>query len=121
MSKAKQKRKHIRRPESFYKFSDVLQKIDSGQCIIRKNAEDSALADFGWNRPAIIKAIKLLKEKHFCTSITSTRNAWWVFDVYKARLLGENLYIHLYIDHTDGMLIINSLKEDTDRIIKRRF
>lgn len=113
MSKGKQKRKHSHRPSSFYKFSDVLQKINSCQCIIRRNAEDSALADFGWTRPEIIEAMKLLKEKHFCTSITSTRNAWWVFDAYKARLLGENIYIHLYIDDTNGMLIINSFKEDT--------
>lgn len=113
MSKGKRKRKHIHRPSSFYKLSDVLQKINSGQCVIRKNAEDSARADFGWNRTEIIEAIKLLKEKHFCMSITSTRNAWWVYDAYKARLLGENVYIHLYIDDTDGMLIINSFKEDS--------
>lgn len=99
-------------PKSYYPLTDVLQKINSGQFLIRKNAEDSALADFGWNRPEIIEAIKLLKETYFCISITSTRNAWWIYDVYKARLFGENVYIHLYIDDTDGMLIINSCKED---------
>jgi hypothetical protein len=106
------RRKQRAAPKSYYPLTDVLQKINSGQYFIRKNAADSALADFGWNRSEIIKAIKLLKEKHFCMSITSTRNAWWVFDVYKARLLGENVYIHLYIDDTKGMLIINSFKED---------
>ena len=100
-------------PRRYYSLTDVLQKINSGQCVIRKNAEDSALADLGWTRPEIIEAIKLLKEQHFCMSITSTRNAWWVYDAYKARLLGENVYIHLYIDDTDGMLIINSFKEDS--------
>jgi len=99
-------------PKPHYALTDVLQKIDAGQFLIRKNAEDCALADFGWNRRKIIEAIKLLNEQHFCMSITSTRNAWWVFDVYKARLLGENAYIHLYIDDTTGMLIINSFKED---------
>ncbi len=112
MSKRKQKRKHIHRPSSFYQLSDVKQKINSGEFLIRKNAEDSALADFGWNRPRIIEAIKLLKETYFCKSIPSKRNAWWVFDVYKARLFGENVYIHLYIDDADGKLIINSFKED---------
>lgn len=106
------RRKQGDAPKSHYSLTDVLQKINSGQFIIRKNTEDSALDDFGWNRSEIIEAIKLLKEKHFCMSITSTRNAWWVFDVYKARLFGENVYIHLYIDDTKGMLIINSFKED---------
>ena len=112
MSKGKRKRKHIHRPSSFYKLSDVIQKIDSGQCDIRRNAADCAFDYFGWERPEIIKSLKLLKEKHFCKSITSTRNALWVFDVYKAQLLGEKVYIHLYIDDTKGRLIINSFKKD---------
>jgi len=102
-------------PKSYYPLTDVLQKINSEQFLIRKNAEDSALDDFGWNRPKIIDVIKLLEERHFCMSIPSNRNAWWVYDVYKARLLGENVYIHLYIDDTDGILIINSFKEDRPR------
>jgi len=106
------RRKQRAVPKRHYPLTEVLQKINSGQFFIRKNAEDSALADFGWNRSKIIDAIKLLKERHFCMSITSKRNAWWVYDVYKARLFGENVYIHLYIDDTDGMLIINSYKED---------
>ena len=106
------KRKRRVAPKSYYSLTDVVQKIDSGQCVIRKNAADCAFADFGWETPEIIKAIKLLKEKHFCKSITSKRNALWVYDVYKARLLGENVYIHLYIDDTKGRLIINSFKED---------
>lgn len=106
------RRKQRAAPKSHYSLTDVLQKINSGQCVIRRNAADSALADFGWNRSEIIEAIKLLKEKHFCMSLTSTRNAWWVYDVYKSRLLGENVYIHLYIDDTKGILIINSFKED---------
>ena len=112
MSKGKQKRKHIHRTSSFYQLADVKQKISSGQCVIRQNAANSALADFGWNRSDIIEAIKLLEERHFCMSITSARNAWWAYDVYKARLFGENIYIHLYIDDTAGMLIINSFKKD---------
>jgi len=108
-------------PNSQYPLTEVLQKIDSGEFLIRQNAEDSGLADFGWNRPRIIEAIKLLKERHFCMSITCNTNAWWFYDVYKARLFGENVYIHLYIDDTDAMLIINSFKEDRDRTIRRRF
>ena len=108
---AKRRKRRVA-PKSHYPLTDVLQKIDSEQFLIRRNAEDSALADFGWNRPEVVEAIKRLKDRHFSTSITSTRNAWWVYDVYKARLFGENVYIHLYIDDTDGILIINSLKED---------
>jgi len=106
------RRKKKSTPKSYYPLTDVLQKINIGQILIRENAIDSALADFGWNRPKIIDAVKLLDERHFCMSITCDRNAWWVFDVYKARLFGENVYIHLYIDDTDGILIINSFKED---------
>ena len=106
------RRKQRPTPKSHYPLTEVLQKIDSGQFLIRQNAENSALSDFGWNRPKIIEAIKLLKERHFRMPITSNRNAWCVFDVYKARLFGEHVYIHLYIDDTDGMLIINSFKED---------
>ena len=106
------RRKQRTPPKTHYSLTEVLQKISDGEFLLRRNAEDSALADFGWNRPRIIEAIKLLKEKHFCMSITSKRNAWWVYDVYKARLFGENVYIHLYIDDTNGMLIINSFKED---------
>ena len=112
MSKGNPKRKRIRRPSSFYTLSDVIQKIDSGQYVIRSNAADFAFKDFGWETPEIIKAIKLLREKHFCESIPSKRNAWRVFDVYKARILGEHIYTHLYIDDTKGILVINSFKED---------
>jgi len=106
------RRKRRAAPSSYYSLTEVMQKIDSGQCDIRRNAANCAFDYFGWERPEIIKALKLLKEKHFCKSITSTRNALWVFDVYKARLLGEKVYIHLYIDDTKGRLIINSFKKD---------
>jgi len=112
MSKGKRKRKHVPRPRSFYELSEVIQKIDSGQFTIRKNAAQRAFDDFGWETDEIIKALKLLKEKHFCKSIASDRNPLWVFDVYKARLFGEKVYIHLYIDNTKGRLIINSFKQD---------
>lgn len=97
--------------KSYYPLTDVMQKVAAGRCVIRGNAEDCALHHFGWNRDEIIKAIRLLEEKHFCKSITSERNAYWVYDVYKARLLGENVYIHLYIDDIEGRLIVNSCKK----------
>ena len=106
------RRKQRTAPKTYYPLTEVLQKINDGEFLIRKNAEDSALSDFGWNRPRIIEGIKLLKGKHFCMSITGNKNAWWVYDVYKARLFGENVYIHFYIDDRDGILIINSFKED---------
>lgn len=110
--KMAKKRKQKVALKSHYRLTDVMQKIDSGQCDIRKNTADCAFDDFGWTTDEIIKALKLLKEKHFCESITSNRNSWWVYDVYKARLLGEKVYIHLYIDDTKGRLIINSCKKD---------
>ena len=106
------KRKERVAPKSFYALTDVMQKIDSGQCDIRQNASNCAFDDFGWETDEIIKALKLLKEKHFCEKIISNRNPLWVYDVYKARLLGERVYIHLYIDDTKGRLIINSFKKD---------
>jgi hypothetical protein len=110
------RRKQRATPKAHYPLTEVLQKISTPKgFLIRRNVEDSALADFGWNRPRIIEVIKQLKETHFSSSITSNRNAWWVFDVYKLRLFGERVYIHLYIDDTDGKLIINSFKEDRPR------
>ena len=107
------KRKQRAAVKPHYPLAEVLQKINNpGEFLIRRNADDSALADFGWNRRRIIEAIKLLKERHFSHSITSNRNAWWVYDVYTARLFGENVYIHLYIDDVEGKLIINSFKEN---------
>lgn len=94
-------------------MTEVMQKIDADQCDIRQNASDCAFDHFGWETDDIIKALKLLKEKHFSHSIPSARNTYWVFDVYKARLLGEKVYIHLYIDDTRHRLVINSLKKDT--------
>jgi hypothetical protein len=108
----KKRKQSVAPKKSRYPLTEVMQKIDSGQCDIRRNASDCAFDDFGWKRPEIIKALKLLEEKHFCKSLTSNRNALWVFDVYKARLLGEKVYIHLYIDDTEGRLIINSFKKD---------
>jgi hypothetical protein len=106
------KRKQRVALKSHYLFTDVMQKIASGQYDVRKNAVDCAFDYFGWKTDEIIKALKLLQEEHFYESITSNRNSWWVYDVYKARLLGEKVYIHLYIDDTKGRLIINSFKRD---------
>ena len=91
----------------------MLRKVNSGDYVIRQNAVASALHDFGWNISGIIKAIKLLEDRHFYKSEPSNRNKWWVVDVYKARLFGERIYLHLYIDDTQGKLVINSFKEDT--------
>ena len=120
MSKGKRKRTRATRPGSFYELSEVIRKIDSGKFTIRSNAAQVALDDFGWGTDEIIKALRLLKEKHFCRSITSTRNPSWVYDVYKGRLLGENVYTHFYIDDDiEGRLIVNSFKEDESATSRR--
>ena len=112
MPKGKRKRKHIPRPRSFYNLSEVIQKINNGSFTIRQNATQCALEDFGWGTPEIKKVYNLLKEKHFCKTAPSDINPLWIVDIYKARLIGENVYTHFYIDDTVGILVINSFKRD---------
>ena len=112
MPKGKRKRKHVPRPRSYYKLSEVIQKINNGRFIIRQNATQCALEDFGWRTSEIIKAYNLLKAKHFYKTDTSNISPLWVVDIYRARLIGENVYTHFYIDDTEGILVINSFKRD---------
>jgi len=115
MSKGKRRRRRATKAKSCYELSEVIHRIDSGEFTIKSNAAQCAFDDFGWGTDQIIKALRLLKEKHFCRSITSNRNPLWVYDVYKARLLGEDVYTHLYIDDTEGTLVVNSLKQDQSK------
>ncbi|MBA7714630.1 hypothetical protein ES703_123659 [subsurface metagenome] len=112
MAKRKRKRKHIPRPRSYYGLSEVIRKINNGQFIIRPNATQHALEDFGWGISEIKKAYNILKAKHFYKTDASKINPLWVVDIYKARLIGEDIYTHFYIDDTVGILVINSFKRD---------
>ena len=109
---AKGKRKSTKKPHpvSYYKLSEVVQKINSGQFLINSNAERYALQDFGWGISDILYTYRNLQPKHFFKSDTSKWKPGVVVDVYKARLNGEDVYTHFYIDDTFDNLIINSFK-----------
>lgn len=112
MPKGKRRRKHIPHPKSYYDLSEVVQKINDGQLLIRQNAEQCALGDFGWGRSEIIKVYEMLKAKHFQHTMPSKINPLWINDVYKVHLFGEDVYTHFYINDSTGKLVINSFKRD---------
>ncbi len=112
MSKGKRRRKHIRRPRSYYDLSEVIQKISDGQVLIQRNASEYASNDFGWGRTEILKAYSMLKPKHFYKTGNSRNIPRLVIDIYKARLYGEDIYTHFYIDDSVEKLVINSFKRD---------
>ena len=74
MSKGKRKRKKVFRPTSYYKLSEVVQKINDGQFLIRENAIQYALHDFGWGTSEILKVYNTLKPKHFYKTDNSKIN-----------------------------------------------
>lgn len=111
MSRARKKsRKRTR--GSYYRLSEVIQKIDSsGDLLIRENAEIDAFHDFGWEIEDIKKAYRLLKRSHFIKTEHSIKRPGFVLDCYKGLIMGENIYTHFYIDD-NGKLVINSFKQD---------
>jgi hypothetical protein len=96
-----------------YPLKKVRLLIDEDKVVIRENALQSALADFGWKVDDILKALKKLQPRHFCKSEKSmVKNPEVTIDFYKADdIMGEDVYTHFYID--EGTLIINSFKERT--------
>ena len=112
MSKGKRKRKKPFRSISYYKLSEVVQKINDGQFLIRENATKYALHDFGWGISEILKVYNMLKPKHFYKTDNSRIIPRLVIDVYRAHLYGEDIYTHFYIDDAMGKLVINSFKRD---------
>ena len=110
MAKGKKKSAKGSRPRSYYELSEVAQKINSGQFLIKSNAIRCAFQDFGWGTSDIMNAYRMLKPKHFHKTDNSKVRPELVIDVYKARLNGEDIYTHFYIDDTLNKLIINSFK-----------
>lgn len=110
---AKRKRKPIRHSysKSYYKLSEVIQKINNGQVIIKRNAEDKAYEQFGWGLSDVKNAYKKLRSRHFNKTDVSDFKEGVALDFYKATIYGEKIYTHFYIDDKSGFLIINSFHE----------
>ena len=113
MVKGKRKPTRVSHPRSYYKLSEVLQKVNSGQLLIRSNAIRDAFKAFGWETSDIMNAYRMLKPKHFYKTDNSKAKPVLVIDVYKAHLNGEDIYTHFYIDDSQNKLVINSFKKDT--------
>lgn len=110
------KRKLVKRSytKSYYQLSEVIQKINDGQVIIRRNALEDAYNQFGWESPDILSAYKKLKNPlHFHKTDASRYIPGVAIDIYKATINGESIYTHFYIDDTSNKLIINSFKEQS--------
>ena len=110
MPRGKRKSTKVPHPTSYYRLAEVVQKINSGQWLIRSNAIRDAYKEFGWGIFDIINAYRMLKPKHFYKTDSSKAKPGLVIDVYKARLNGEDVYTHFYIDDAFNKLIINSFK-----------
>ncbi len=100
------------RPRSYYSLSEVRQKIADGELLIRSDAVQDALKDFGWGTSEILDVYKMLQPKHFYKTDNSKKKSHLVIDIYKAHINGEDIYTHFYIDDTQNKVIINSFKEE---------
>lgn len=106
------KRKRVRRSytKSHYSLSEVIQKINSGQVIINQNAQEDAYRLFGWELPDIKDAYRKLQPKHFLKTDVSRYVPRVAIDFYKAKINGEYIYTHFYINN-ESFLVINSFHE----------
>ncbi len=107
------KRKPVRRSyaKSHYQLSEVVQKINNGQVLIRSNAERDAYQQFGWGLSNIKDAYRKLQPKHFHKTDVSKFKTGVALDIYKATINGENIYTHFYINDKSKFLVINSFHE----------
>ncbi len=79
---------------------------------VSSGAKTCALQDFGWGQQDIIKAVLTLKKKHFFKTQPCQVVPGEMVDYYKARkLMGEKVYIHLYIDIGTDMVVVQSCKQ----------
>jgi len=112
VSKVKGKGKgHSSRRKSFYKLSEIRQKIAAGNVLINSNAKRCAFQDFGWGMEDILNAYRNLRPKHFYKTASYKGRPTVAVDYYKANLYGEDIYTHFYIDDTEKKLVINSFKK----------
>ena len=109
----RRKRGSIRRLyiKSHYELSEVLQRINNNQLLIKPEAQDDAYRLFGWGLPDIKNAYRKLKERHCCNTALSLNVPGVYLDFYKATIKGEKIYTHFYIDYHDNLLVINSFHE----------
>lgn len=98
-------------PKSYYPLSEVIQKINNGQVLIKPNATTDAFQLFGWGLSDIKDAYRKLLPNHFYKTNVSKSKAGAVLDFYKATINGEKIYTHFYIDDKSKFLVINSFHE----------
>jgi len=103
------KRKRRVAPRSYYSLTEVVQKINNGQVLIRSNAVRDAFQLFGWRLSDIEGAYRKLQPKHFYKTSVSKAKARVYLDFYKAAINGERIYTHFYIND-ESTLVINSFK-----------
>ncbi len=109
----RRKRKPIRRSytKSHYHLSEVIQKINNGQILIKPNAARDAYQKFGWGFSDIKDAYRKLQLKHFHKTDVSESKPGVALDFYKAIINGEKIYTHFYINDKSKFVVINSFHE----------
>ena len=99
------------RLKAHYPLKQVKELIRNGKWLVKGNARTEAKRCFGWNSEEIKRALLALRPSHFYKSEPSKCIPGVTIDYYKAdHLMGENIYTHLYIDHEEVVLVINSFK-----------
>lgn len=95
------------RNKPYYSKRQILNLISAGKVIVKYQAKESALNDFGWRREAIYKAISALTLKCWYKSEPRYDNPQIFVDYYRARnIRGVNFYTHFYLDGEN--LVIDS-------------
>lgn len=110
MTKRKRNRIKLSYTRSYYRLTEIIQKINSGQVLIKKNAIDDAYKQFGWGLSDIKNAYRILKPKHFHKTDISKYITGVAVDAYKVTVNGERIYTHFYVNKS-GFLVINSFHE----------
>ena len=110
------------KPKPHYPLSTVKGLIRQGEILIRQNAIESALNDFGWTTVEIKKCLLKLNDKYhpddreknrFYKTEDHRNFPHTKMDYYKCQNImeGMNVYTHFYIHPDSGKLIISSFKE----------
>lgn len=100
-------------PQSSYDLAKVRSKIAGRQVLIKSDVLKDAWRDFGWGYSEILASYIKLKPKHFYKTEKSIYLPDVLLDFYKARINGEDIYTHFYIDKTENRLVINSFHKLT--------
>lgn len=94
---------------SYYSLTEVVQKINNEQVLIKPNAVTDAFQLFGWGLSDIEDAYRKLQPRHFYKTDVSKVIPGVYLDFYKATINGERIYTHFYINNK-STLVINSFK-----------